>query len=299
MTLTLDTAPAAGARVLLIYVGAVVNPVQDVAGNDALPFGVHVMRGNGRDPVPPIPPPTITIAAGTTPVTEGASAAFTLTRSGGPPGNPELTVNVSVTETQDMVAAADKGAKTVIFQANLATAMLGVATVADSVDETDSVVTATVTANPATYTVGTSSSATVTVTDDDTRGVTVSAETLAVNEGSSGTYTVKLDSEPTASVTVTPSSGNSDVTVSSALTFTTMNWSTAQTVTVTAAHDSDAVDDSATISHAVSGGDYGAVTAVSVTVTVDDDETADTTAPQVASIVRGRPLRVLRPTRTA
>ena len=236
-----------------------------------------------------MPVPTITIAAGTTPVTEGASAAFTLTRSGGPPGNPELTVNVSVTETQDMVAAADKGAKTVIFQANSATAMLGVATVADSVDETDSVVTATVTANPATYTVGTSSSATVTVTDDDTRGVTVSAETLAVNEDSSGTYTVKLDSEPTASVTVTPSSGNSDVTVSSALTFTTMNWSTAQTVTVTAAHDSDAVDDSATISHAVSGGDYGAVTAASVTVTVDDDETADTTAPQVASIARQTP----------
>ena len=231
-----------------------------------------------------MPVPTITIAAGTTPVTEGASAAFTLTRSGGPPGNPELTVNVSVTETQAMVAAADKGAKTVIFQANSATAMLGVATVADSVDETDSVVTATVTTNSATYTVGTSSSATVTVTDDDTRGVTVSAETLAVNEGSSGTYTVKLDSEPTASVTVTPSSGNSDVTVSSALTFTTTNWSTAQTVTVMAAQDSDAVDDSATISHAVSGGDYGAVTAVSVTVTVDDDETADTTAPQVASI---------------
>ena len=236
-----------------------------------------------------MPVPTITIAAGTTPVTEGASAAFTLTRSGGPPGNPELTVNVSVTETQAMVAAADKGAKTVIFQANSATAMLGVATVADSVDETDSVVTATVTANPATYTVGTSSSATVTVTDDDTRGVTVSAPTLAVNEGSSGTYTVKLDSEPTASVTVTPSSGNSDVTVSSALTFTTMNWSTAQMVTVTAAHDSDAVDDSATISHAVEGGDYGAVTAASVTVTVDDDETADTTAPTVASIARQTP----------
>ena len=236
-----------------------------------------------------MPVPTITIAAGTTPVAEGVSAAFTLTRSGGPPGNPELTVNVSVTATQDMVAAADKGAKTVTFQANSATAMLGVATVADSVDETDSVVTATVTTNPAAYTVGTSSSATVTVTDDDTRGVTVSAPTLAVNEGSSGTYTVKLGSEPTATVTVTPSSGNSDVTVSSALTFTTTNWSMAQTVTVTAAHDSDEVDDSATISHAVSGGDYGAVTAASVTVTVDDDETADTTAPRVASIVRGTP----------
>ena len=51
--LTLDTAPAAGARVTLLYLVFVVNPVQDVAGNDALPFGVHVMRGNP-------PPPTNT-----------------------------------------------------------------------------------------------------------------------------------------------------------------------------------------------------------------------------------------------
>ena len=50
VTLTLDTAPAAGARVTLLYLVWGVNPVQDVAGNDALPFGVHVMRGN--------PPPT-------------------------------------------------------------------------------------------------------------------------------------------------------------------------------------------------------------------------------------------------
>ena len=53
VTLTLDTAPAAGARVTLLYLVWGVNPVQDVAGNDALPFGVHVMRGNP-------PPPTNT-----------------------------------------------------------------------------------------------------------------------------------------------------------------------------------------------------------------------------------------------
>ena len=62
-----------------------------------------------------------------------------------------------------------------------------------------------------------------------------------------------------------------------------------QPVTVTAAQDSDAVDDSATISHAVTGGDYAGVTADSVVVTVDDDETADTTAPRVASITRQNP----------
>ena len=115
----------------------------------------------------------------------------------------------------------------------------------------------------------------LTLEDDDTRGVTVSATSLDMSEGDDATYTVVLTSQPTADVTVTPSrsSGDTDVTVSGALTFTPINWSTAQTVTVSAAHDSDAADDAAVIGHAVSGGDYGVVTAASVDVAVDDDET--------------------------
>ena len=97
---------------------------------------------------------------------------------------------------------------------------------------------------------------TLTITDDDTRGVTLSETDLEVNEGGDGRYTVVLDSEPTADVTVTPfrSSGDSDVTVSGALTFTASNWNTAQTVTVNAAHDSDADDETAVIGHTVGGG---------------------------------------------
>ena len=115
-------------------------------------------------------------------------------------------------------------------------------------------------------------------TGSATRGVTVSATVLTVTEGSTGTYTVVLDSQPTANVTVTPSrTGSTDVTFSPAtLTFTALNWNTVQPVTVTAAHDSDAVDDSATISHAVTGGDYVGVTVESVVVRVNDDESVDT-----------------------
>ena len=93
-------------------------------------------------------------------------------------------------------------------------------------------------------------------------------------EGSSATYTVVLDSQPTGNVTVTPAvSGSADVTVSpSALTFTPSDWATAQTVTVSAAHDADAHDDTASVSHAVSGADYASVTAHGVSVTVTDDE---------------------------
>ena len=117
---------------------------------------------------------------------------------------------------------------------------------------------------------------TLTIEDDDTRGVTVSVTALEIDEGDSGSYTVVLSSQPSTDVTVTPSrgSGDSDVTVSGVLTFTPSNWATPQTVTVSAAQDADAQDDSAVIAHSVSGGDYDSETAASVDVSVDDDETA-------------------------
>ena len=71
---------------------------------------------------------------------------------------------------------------------------------------------------------------------------------------------------------------NTDITVSTAdstaeLTFTASDWDTPQPVTVSAAADDmDAEDDTGTITHIVSGGDYGSVSADPVSVTVDDDE---------------------------
>ena len=268
----------------MVTVNVPANAAQDAAGNGNTAASVATTIYT---------PPAITIVAGASPVTEGTSAVFTLSRAGSTTA--ALTVNVTVSETGgDMVAASNEGDRTVTFLANSATVTLSIATASDSVDEANSVVTATISADtgsPASYSVGTPASAMVTVEDNDTRDVTVSTTALPVNEGSTGTYTVVLNSQPTASVTVTPSrTGSSDVTFSPpTLTFTALNWNTAQQVTVTAAQDSDAVDDSATISHAVTGGDYAAVTADSVVVTVDDDETADTTAPRVASIVRQNP----------
>ena len=253
------------------------NAAQDAAGNG----NTAATRASSTFTLPVITLPAITITAGTSPVAEGTSAVFTLSRTLSTTA--ALAVNVTVSETGgDMVAAADEGARTVTFEANSTTATLSVATAPDSVDEANSVVTATVSASgsPASYSVGTPSSAMVTVEDNDTRDVTVSPTALPVNEGSTGTYTVVLDSQPAENVTVTPSrTGSADVTFSPAtLIFTTSNWSTVRPVTVTAAQDSDAVDDSATISHAARGGDYTGVTADSVVVTVDDDETADPTS---------------------
>jgi hypothetical protein len=113
------------------------------------------------------------------------------------------------------------------------------------------------------------------VTDDETASLVVSTSSLTVAEGDDADYTVKLSTEPTAQVTVAIS-GHSGTDLSldkTSLTFTTANWNTAQTVTVTAAEDDDAADDTATLTHTASGGDYGSVTA-DLPVTVTDDETA-------------------------
>ena len=112
--------------------------------------------------------------------------------------------------------------------------------------------------------------------DNDTRGVTVSPTSLTVAEGGSGMYTVKLDSQPTAEVTVSISSDIADVSVNPAtLTFTTSNWATSQRVTATANQDDIDKDAgvTATLTHMVSGGDYGPVSATGVTVTVNDNDT--------------------------
>ena len=115
---------------------------------------------------------------------------------------------------------------------------------------------------------------TLTLTDDDDTGLAVSPGTLTLAEGASGTYTVKLNSEPPDTVTVTPSSRDTDaVTFSPAsLTFTTGNYGTAQTVTVTAKQDSDADNESVVIRHGAVGADYGPGTTGPVTVNVTDDD---------------------------
>ena len=115
-------------------------------------------------------------------------------------------------------------------------------------------------------------------------GVTLSASTLAVGEGDNGAYSVALTTEPGGAVVITPSvlPGGHDLTLtrggvallpSGALTFTAANWNSAQTVSVAAGEDADATDDTATISHAVSG--YGSVTAGAVVVTVGDNDEPD------------------------
>ena len=120
----------------------------------------------------------------------------------------------------------------------------------------------------------------VTVDDDETVSIVLSKTDLTVEEedATGGTYTVKLSHEPSEEVTVTVTGQDTtDLTLSGlsgtdTLTFSTTTWDDAQTVTVKAGEDADAKNDSVTLTHTATGGEYASVSA-DLAVTVDDDET--------------------------
>ena len=224
--------------------------------------------------------PVITISGGSS-VTEGTGASFTVNANPTPAAN--LDVTVAVTQSGDFVASSNRGVKTVTIDANATSKTYTVPTVNDMVDEANGSVTVTVN-NGQGYTVGSTAAATVTVNDNDTAAVTIveSGGTTSVSEasgaGRTDTYTVALATQPTHSVTITPTSSNTAAaTVSGTLTFTTSNWNTVQTVTVTGVDDN--VDNpggerDVSISHAASSTDpnYAIPNAGSVEATVTDDD---------------------------
>ena len=125
------------------------------------------------------------------------------------------------------------------------------------------------------------SSVTVRVIDPGTQMVTVSPTAVLVGEGafvgegaaSPGEYTVGLTTRPTGTVIVDVENVKGEISVSpSRLVFTPQSWLTnpEQTVRVYAGVDADADNDTVTLTHTVSGGDYTNVSADPVTITVID-----------------------------
>ena len=202
-------------------------------------------------------------------------ASFTLTRDGDT-SNP-LHVDVVLRETGDMLSGA--APRNVTFGAGSASATVAVATEDDGSAEPDSKVTLKIEADadrPAAYRAGSPAAASVTVTDDDgsERAVKISPLTLDVREDSTITYAVALGTEPTGTVTVTPTSGDGGAAsvAPTSLEFTETSWATPQSITITARADSDSLDETVMISHAVTGADYAdnAVPAPEVTVRISD-----------------------------
>ena len=227
-------------------------------------------------------PPTFSVTA-TASATEGDSASLTITLSQNAPTGGlafSVTAQYSTTGTGNAVAA-DVGTITtpVTVAEDTSTKSISIPTAEDQLDEdaeTFKVVIAT-SVSPWAKAGDGKDTATITINDDDTAGFTVTPATLNINEGASKTYTIVLDTKPTASVAVSlanPDSGA--VTVSpTSYTFTTTNWNTAKTFTVSGVEEnSDYDDETVTISHSATSGDtkYSGLTPDSVTVNVDDND---------------------------
>ena len=131
--------------------------------------------------------PEASIAAASSPVTEGTAASFTVTLDQAAPE--ALTVAVGVTESGSALSGTPPAS--VAFAKGETSATLSVPTAADSVVEADSTVTARVTFGTG-YAVGTGAAASVTVEDDDTATFTLSALPAMISEGESTTLELAI-----------------------------------------------------------------------------------------------------------
>ena len=152
--------------------------------------------GNLRLTVPgPRTLPVVSIAPSTSPVTEGAAAAFTLARTG--TAAAALTVAVAASESEAAVSGTPP--TSVTFAAGSASATLSVATEDDETTEDASTVTVTVSSGSG-YTVdGASGSAEVVVNDDDAAPVVSTTSPVMVAENVTAVATLTATDADTAS----------------------------------------------------------------------------------------------------
>ncbi len=110
----------------------------------------------------------------------------------------------------------------------------------------------------------------ITVTDNDALNIDLSPTAFTVIEGSIGTLQVRLTAQPAAATTVSLASsdlGAATLSVAS-VSFSTTDWSTYKSVTVSGVQDADAGDEGVTVTASATG-----LADRTATVTVDDDET--------------------------
>ena len=211
-------------------------------------------------------------------VAEGAAAAVSYSVRLSTEPSETVTVTVSGQSGTDLRLGGLDGDDALMFTtANWDTAQTVTVTAVDDGDGDDDEVDLAHAAAGGNYE-GVSADFEVVVVDDD-RGFVFSPASLDVAEGAAAavSYSVRLSTEPSETVTVTVSGqSGTDLRLGGldgddALMFTTANWDTAQTVTVTAVDDGDGDDDEVDLAHAAAGGNYEGVSADFEVVVVDDD----------------------------
>ena len=233
--------------------------------------------GGGTTTVTTTPPGTPTVSFGRASYTAaegGTPAAVTVLLSQA--SSQTVTVPLDVTHHGGATPDDYTTPSQVTFNAGQTTAAFTVTAADDNDNDDGESITIGFGNLPTGVTAGTPFTTTVNLDDNDTADLVVSRGSLTVGEDGDGTFTVRLATRPTQQVSVTVTSGDSSAASVPAqpLTFTTGNWETAQSVTVSGVHDDDTRDESVTVTLSASGGDYGGETAT-VAVSVDDDDTAD------------------------
>ncbi|QNI49553.1 S-layer family protein [Synechococcus sp. A15-60] len=246
----------------------------------------------------------ITIAQTSTPLvtTEGGtSASFTVVLD----AQPTDTVTVAISgddSTEHELSASSLTFTTANWDTPQTITVTGVD---DSLVDGDITTTITATAsNTGSYAGTETATATLQTTDDDTddgsNGVTITqgankegADLLTSEAGITSTFTVVLDAQPTDTVTVSitgidateNSLSGSTLSISNTLTFTTANWDTAQTITVTGVDDSFVDGDITTTITATASntGGYAGTESASTTIKNSDDEVAGITIAQAST----------------
>ena len=136
--------------------------------------------------------PAVTIAAVTTPITEGETASFTVSVSTpAPAGGLEVEVALSEEGEGDFTDTLPE-TRTVTVPAGDRTITVGVATLDDAVDEPDGTIVARVVEQATVYTVGDPGTAEVVVQDTDLPAVTIAAVTTPIAEGETASFTVSV-----------------------------------------------------------------------------------------------------------
>ena len=226
------------------------------------------------------PLPEVTVMHDGSPVTEGGVATFTFTLSK-TIGDIPLRVNITRTETGDMMSPSNLGRSVVVFGPNQTTLTVSYPTVADDTDEPNSTVTVEV-LERAYYVPGTPSMASVEVQDDDEPELSIGD--ASVDEGDTGSttldFTVTLSEAATETVTVdwatsdgTATAGTDYTAAMGTLTFN--SGDSSKTVSVTVAGDN--VDEpNETLTVTLSGESGATIEDGAATGTITDDDATPT-----------------------
>ena len=237
---------------------------------------------------------TYSVVGSTATVTEGNSGtqvvSFTVTRTGETNQTSSIdfsfgggaTAGVDYNSPNVTGTGVTASGSTISFAANAATATIAVAVVGDRIAEPNETLALTLSNATAPGTANIiGSPITTTIQNDDTAGISITPTSgLTTTEaGGTANFTIVLNSQPTADVSIgITSDKTAEGTVDkSSLTFTSANWNTPQTVTVTGVDDlvvdGNVAYNIVTAAATSTDTNYSGVNAADVAVTNTDNDT--------------------------